>query len=287
MTDGPLDIVADIGAGARPTIIRPGSRTFALRPRELADYRELLFFFVWRDVKVRYKQTALGALWAVLQPFSMMIIFGVFLGHLAHVPSNGLPYPVFAYAALVPWTFFAQSLAGASDSLVSNANVVSKVYFPRLLLPAAAPFSFLLDFVIAFVLLIGMMAYYGIHPTLHILLLPLFVVLALVTALAIGLWLSALNVRYRDIRYAVPFIIQIWLFATPVAYPSTLVPHAWRTLYGLNPMAGVVEGFRWALLGADTSPGGMIAVSVAVVGVLLVGGLIFFQRVESTFADVI
>lgn len=268
-------------------IIRPSRGWVGLNVRELWQHRELLYFFVWRDVKVRYKQTVFGAAWAILQPFLLMVVFSIFLGRLAGVPSDNLPYPIFAYAALVPWMLFAQSIAGASDSLVLSANVVSKVYFPRLLLPVAAASSYLLDFVIALLLLVGMMFFYGVYPTSAVVWLPLLTLLALITALAVGIWLAALNVRYRDVRYAVPFLVQIWLFATPVAYPSSLVSGGWRVLFGLNPMAGVVEGFRWALLGTETQPGALIAVSSAVAIVALLGSLAYFRRVERSFADVI
>ena len=275
-------------AGELPTIvIRPSRRWLDLRFGELWDFRELCYFLIWRDIKVRYKQTFLGGTWAVLQPFLLMVVFAVFLGRLGHLPSNGKPYPIFAYAALVPWTLFASGLTGASESLVSNAALVSKIYFPRLLMPIAAVLSPLVDFAIALSLLFLMMLAYGVAPTAAILWLPLLLVLAIMAAFSVGVWIAALNVRYRDFRYTVPFLIQVWLFATPVAYASTLIPHSWRALYGLNPMAGVVEGFRWALLGTHTAPGPMIAVSAAATLVLLVGGLAYFQRVERTFADVI
>ncbi|MFA5786441.1 MAG: ABC transporter permease [Actinomycetota bacterium] len=268
-------------------LIRPSKGWVRLDVRELWAYRELLFFLVWRDVKVRYKQTVFGAAWAILQPFMLMVVFSIFLGRLAHVPSEGLPYPIFAYSALVPWTLFAQSLSGASDSLVGSSNLITKVYFPRLILPMAAAGSFVIDFVIALGLLVGMMLYYGVHPSAAILWLPALTVLAMLTALSVGIWLGALNVRYRDVRYALPFLVQLWLFASPVAYSSSLVPKAWRGIYALNPMAGVVEGFRWALLGTKTRPGAMIAVSAAATLVIFVGGLAYFRRVERTFADVI
>jgi lipopolysaccharide transport system permease protein len=279
-------------APAEPTVnetlvIQPSRGWARLHLSEVWRFRELLFFLVWRDIKVRYKQTALGASWAILQPFMLMVVFSVFLGHLAKVPSNGVPYPIFSYAALVPWTLFSSSLAGASGSIVRNVNLVSKVYFPRLILPLAAGASFILDFAIALVLVVGMMFYYGVYPSLAVLWLPALTLLALITALAVGIWSSAVNVRYRDVQYAVPFLIQLWLFASPVAYPSTLIPKAWRPIYGLNPIAGVVEGFRWALLGTNTRPGPMIAVSAGAAIVMLVGGMAYFQRLERTFADLI
>jgi len=267
--------------------IEPSSGWVSFRLGELWDYRELLYFLVWRDIKVRYKQTALGATWAVLQPVMTMLVFSVFFGKLAKVPSDGIPYPIFAYAALLPWQLFAFALSESSNSLVGSQNLIQKVYFPRLVIPIAGVLAGLVDFAIAFVLLLGMMAYYGIHPTAAILVLPVFIVFAVAAALSVGLWLSALNVQFRDVRYTIPFLTQFWLFATPVAYPSSLVPEKWRALYGLNPMAGVVEGFRWALLGKSTSPGPLLWVSVAAVILLLVGGLAYFRRMEKTFADIV
>src|SRR5688572_458795 len=255
--------------------------------RELWEYRELLYFLTWRDVKVRYKQTALGAAWAVIQPLFMMLVFSLFFGRLAGVPSDGVPYPVFTFCALLPWQLFAHALSESSNSLVGNQNLITKVYFPRLVVPISAVLGGLVDFAIAFVILLVMMTYYGIVPGWQIVTLPLFILLAVVTALAVGLWLSALNVQYRDVRYTINFLIQFWLFATPVAYPSSLVPEAWRPLYGLNPMAGVVEGFRWALLGKAQPPGALLWVSVAVVILLLIGGLYYFRRMEQEFADVV
>ena len=268
-------------------ILRPSRGFLRLNLRDVWEYRELLYFLVWRDVKVRYKQTALGAAWAILQPVMTMLVFSVFFGRLAKVPSDGIPYPVFAFTALLPWQLFAYALSESSNSLVSNQNLITKVYFPRLVIPIAAVLAGLVDFAIAFVVLLGLMLYYGIVPTAAVALLPLFMLLAVTTALAIGLWLSALNVKFRDVRYTIPFLTQFWMFATPVAYPSSLVPEPWRALYGLNPMAGVVEGFRWALLGKAQGPGPLLAVSVAAVVVLLVGGLMYFRRTESTFADVV
>jgi lipopolysaccharide transport system permease protein len=268
------------------TLIRPSRGWVSLNLRDLWQYRELLYFLTWRDIKVRYKQTILGAAWAVLQPFFTMVVFSVFFGRLAGVPSDGIPYPIFAYCALVPWSFFAGALDRAGNSLVGSANLITKVYFPRLAIPLSAVLAGLLDFGIAFVVLLAMMLYYGIVPTAAVITLPLLLLLAVVTALAMGLWLSALNVQYRDVRYTIPFLTQFWLFATPIAYSSSLVPEQWRALYGLNPMAGVVEGFRWALLGKEP-PGPLMAVSAMVVVVLLVGGLYYFRRMEKTFADVV
>jgi lipopolysaccharide transport system permease protein len=268
-------------------ILEPSTGFLRLKLRDLWEYRELLYFLVWRDVKVRYKQTALGAAWAVLQPVMTMFVFSIFFGRLAKVPSDGIPYPVFAFTALLPWQLFAYALSESGNSLISNQNLITKVYFPRLVIPIAAVLAGLVDFAIAFVVLLGLILYYGIIPSAAVALLPLFLLLAVMTALAVGLWLSALNVKYRDVRYTIPFLMQFWLFATPVAYPASLVPERWRVLYGLNPMAGVVEGFRWALLGKSQAPGPLLWVSVAVVILLLVGGLLYFRKTESTFADVV
>ena len=267
--------------------IRPARGWTGLELRELWQYRELLVFLIWRDIKVRYKQTALGAAWAVLQPIFGMVVFSLFFGRLAKMPSDGIPYPVFAYCALLPWQLFAYALAESSNSVVANERLITKIYFPRLVIPIAAVLAGLVDFAIAFSVLILLILHYGIIPTWTIATLPLFVLLAILTALAAGLWLSALNVQYRDVRYTVGFLTQIWLFLSPVAYPSSLVPERWRPLYGLNPMAGVVEGFRWALVGRTPPPAAMLAVSVAVVLLLLVGGLFYFRRMENSFADVI
>ncbi len=269
------------------TVIEPSRGWVAIQLVELWRYRELLFFLIWRDVKVRYKQTVLGASWAVLQPFFTMVVFSLFFGRLAGMPSDGVPYPLFVFTALVPWTFFAQGLTLSANSLVANQALIRKVYFPRLAIPVAAVASGIVDFLIALVVLGGMLAYYGVAPSVNALWLPLLFALALTAALGMGLWFSALNVLYRDVQYIVPFIVQIWLFSTPIAYPSTLIPPGWRTLYAINPMAGVVEGFRWALLGTDTAPGPMIAVSAIAAILLLVGGLYFFRRMERQFADVV
>jgi lipopolysaccharide transport system permease protein len=257
--------------------------------RTLSDiwaYRELLYFFIWRDIKVRYKQTLLGAGWAIIQPLMTMVVFTIFFGHLAKVPSDGLPYPVFSLMALVPWTYFASALAGCSTSLSGYQHIISKVYFPRLIIPIGAVVAPLVDFAIGFAILIGFMAWYRIVPGPSIVWLPALILLALATAAGVGVWLAALNVRYRDVRYVVPFVVQLWMFATPVAYPASLVPERWRAVYGLNPMAGVIEGFRWALAGGP-APGAITLVSATVVVVLIAGGAIYFRRVEGTFADVI
>lgn len=274
----------------------PTGPTFVIEPtegwrlprfREVWAYRELLYFLVWRDVKVRYKQTLLGASWAILQPFLTMVVFSVFFGHLASIPSDDFPYPIFAYTALLPWHLFANSLTESGNSLVTNKELVTKVYFPRLVIPISSVFAGLVDFALAFVVLLAMMYYYGISPTVAVVTLPAFILLACLTALAVGLWLAALNVQYRDVRYTIPFLTQFWLFITPIAYPVSLVPEQWRLLYGLNPMLGVVEGFRWALLGKADALGPSALVSVAMMVVLLIGGLFYFSRVEKTFADVV
>jgi lipopolysaccharide transport system permease protein len=271
----------------RAITVQQSTGWVSVQPRELWDYRELFFFLTWRDIKVRYKQTALGAAWAVLQPFLTMVVFSLFFGGLAGISSGSVPYPVFAFAGLVPWTFFATAVALAANSLVEQERILAKVYFPRLIVPTAAVLAGLVDFAIAFVVLLGMMLVYGIVPSAAILTLPLFVAFAVLTALAVSLWLSALNVLYRDVRYAIPFMVQMWLFVSPVAYPSSLVPEPWDAVYGINPMVGVIEGFRWALLGQSEPSGPMLAVSALMVAVLLVGGLLYFRRMERSFADVV
>ena len=268
--------------------IRPSKGWVSLRLKELWEYRELLYFLTWRNVKVRYKQTLLGAVWAIIQPFFTMVVFSIFFGRLAGVSSDGVPYPIFSYAAMVPWTFFSQGLTQASNSLVGGAQLITKVYFPRLAMPISTVLSGVIDFVLAFVVLLGMMFYYRIVPTVNTLYLPLFLLLAAVTSLGTGLWLSAMNVQFRDVHYIVPFLAQFWMFVTPIAYPSSLIEQPLlRTLYGLNPMTGVIEGFRWALLGTDTQPGSIIIASSAVAVLLLVSGAFYFRRMEKTFADVV
>jgi lipopolysaccharide transport system permease protein len=269
------------------TVVKPSKGLVSLKLGELWEYRELLYFLTWRDIKVRYKQTVLGAAWAIIQPFFTMVVFSLFFGKLANIPSDGIPYPIFAYAALVPWTFFANGLNNSSNSLVGNANLIKKVYFPRLVVPISSVISGSLDFVLAFVVLLGMMLFYGIVPTLNILWLPLLILLAFVTALGVGLWLSALNVQFRDVGYVVPFLTQFWLFSTPIAYPSSLLSEPWRTFYSINPMVGVVEGFRWALLGTITAPGPMLIVSTCAALLVLATGAFYFRRMERTFADVV
>jgi len=254
------------------------------RAAEVWTYRELLFFLIWRDIKVRYKQTALGAGWAILQPVLTMVVFTIFFGRLAGMPSDHIPYPVFSMAALVPWTYFAAALASGSASVVANQHVISKVYFPRLLIPLASVLGPLVDFGIAFLVLIALMLWYRIGPGVAILWLPALVTLSILTAAAGSVWLSALNVQYRDVRYVVPFVIQLWMFASPVIYPASRVPDRWRALYFLNPMAGVIEGFRWALVGGS-SPGWMTVISAGVVLATLLVGAAYFRRLEGTFAD--
>lgn len=260
----------------------------ALNLADLWRYRELVYFMTWRDIIVRYKQTLLGAGWAILRPFLTMVVFSIFFGELAKVPSEGVPYPIFTYTALLPWELFATALSVASRSLVQNSHMITKVYFPRLILPLAAILAGVVDFLIAFIILIGMMAYYGIVPTSAVWTLPLFLLLTLITSLGVGLWLSALNVLYRDVGYVTPFLTQFWLFITPIAYGASLVPERWRFLYALNPMVGVVNGFRWALLGIQTAaPDSQLVTSVIVSLVLLVSGLFYFRRMERLFADMV
>ena len=268
-------------------VIGPPAGLFRIGVGALWEYRELLYFLVWRDLKLRYKQTVIGLGWVVLQPLATMVIFSVVFGRLARVPSEGLPYPVFVYTALLPWNYFATALNRCVLSVVGEAHLISKIYFPRLLLPLAAPISGLVDFAVAFVLLLGLIAWYHLTLSAAILTVPLFLLVALLTALAVGLWLSALNVRYRDVGYTIPLLIQIWLFASPVVYPLSLVPAPYRLLYSLNPMVGVVEGFRWALLGTAPPALGVLAASGGAVTLLLLGGLIFFRRLEDQFADVV
>jgi lipopolysaccharide transport system permease protein len=272
---------------ARLTIIKPSSGWSALNLRDLWLYRELILFMTWRDLKVRYKQTLLGASWAILQPFLTMVVFSIFFGNLANVPSDGVPYPIFSYTALIPWTLFSKALQDASRSLVASSHMITKIYFPRMILPLASVLAGVVDFFIAFIVLIGMMIIYGIVPTSNIWTLPLFLLLALVTAIGVGFWLSALNVLYRDINYVLPFLTQFWMFLTPIAYPSSMVPQQYQALYALNPMAGVVEGFRWALLGTGQAPGVMTLVSTLVSLALLISGMFYFKRMERLFADMV
>jgi len=266
--------------------IRPSRGWVPIDFRALWAYRELLYFLTWREIKVRYKQTILGFGWAVIQPFMMMVVFTLFFGNLAKIPSEGIPYPLFNYAALLPWTLFAEGVTRSSISLAGQSSLLQKVYFPRLVLPVSGILSPFVDFCIAFTILIAMMFYFGYPPTVKALWLPVYILLTMATSLGVGLWLSAINVKYRDVRYAVPFLIQLWLFASPVVYGSSLLPERFRSLYGLNPMAGIIEGFRWALLGT-TQPTSLMLVSVAIVILLLVGGAYYFRRNEKTFPDVV
>ena len=268
------------------TVVQPRRPFWHLELGHLWEYHELLFFMVWRDVKVRYKQTALGVAWTILQPLLATLIFTIFFGRLAKMPSDGIPYPVFAFVALVPWQYFANALTQSSNSLVASQNLIKKVYFPRLIIPIGSVLAGLVDFFFAFIVLIGMMFYYGIRPSGSIFLFPVFLLLAVATALAAGFWLSALNVQFRDVKHTIPFLVQFWFFASPIIYPSSIVPAKWRVWYGLNPMAGVVEGFRYAILGKG-HPGTMIWVSAAAVAVLLLGGVLYFRKMESTFADIV
>ena len=270
------------------TVIEPSRGWVPIRLGELWDYREVLYYLVWRDIKVRYRQTAIGAAWAIVQPLMTMVVFSVFLGKLAKVPSDGTPYPIFAFAGLVPWAFFANGLTQSAGSLVASGHLITKVYFPRLLVPMARVLAGLPDIGLSFLVLLGLVGWYGqLHLTRSLLWLPGLAALALLTAFGIGLWLSALNVQYRDVQHAVPFLVQIWLFATPIAYPSSLLPEPWRTVYGINPMVGVVEGFRWSLFATGRPPGLPLVISCAAALVLVVSGAFFFRRVERTFADVV
>ncbi len=281
-------VAASVGPVESPMVrIEARRRWLALDLGELWAYRELLYFFIWRDIKVRYKQTVIGAAWAILQPVLTMLVFSLFFGKLAKIPSQGLPYPIFYYSALLPWMYFASAMQGATAIVVDNQRVITKIYFPRVVLPIASVLSGLLDFAISFGVFLIMMAYYRMLPTAAVIWLPAFLLLAVLTALGVGLWLSALNALYRDVRYVVPFLVQFWLFASPVAYPSSLVPAKWRWLYGLNPMAGVIEGFRWALTGHGQPPGPMLAASSGAVILLVLSGLLYYHAVEGTMADVV
>ncbi|HEY2952229.1 MAG TPA: ABC transporter permease [Verrucomicrobiae bacterium] len=279
-------LVAPARPGPHFLRIQASQGWVSLKLGELWEARELLYFLTWRDIKVRYKQTALGAAWAIIQPVMTMIVFSMFFGKHVTVP-NGVPYRIYAFAALVPWFFFAHGLIQSSNSLVGSANLIKKVYFPRLAIPIATILSGVIDFFLSFVVLLAMMACYGIAPSFHALWLPAFLLLAVVTALGVGLWLTALNVQYRDVRYAVPFLSQLWLFATPIAYAHPSLAEPWQTLYGLNPMVGVVEGFRWALLGAPSPSNAMIFASAGAAVFLLVTGAFYFRRMEKSFADII
>ena len=272
----------------RPSIvIEPRRGFFDLDLKSIWEYRDLLYFLVLRDLQVRYKQTAIGVAWVILQPLLTMVVFTLIFGKFAKIPSDGLPYPIFAYSALLPWHLFSSSLSRGGGSVVGNSSLISKIYFPRLILPISGVLSPIVDFAIAFVILIGMMIWFGSVPSWGVLTLPLFILLAMLTALAVGLWLSALNVRYRDVGHAIPFLIQLWMFASPVVYPVNMIPEKWRLFYSLNPMAGVIEGFRWALLGKASPDFSVIAISALMVLTLLALGLLYFRNTERTFADVV
>jgi homopolymeric O-antigen transport system permease protein len=281
--------VSPVGQQYDVPVVRITARRgwLALDLPELWAYRELVYFFVWRDIKVRYKQTVIGAAWAILQPVLTMIVFSLFFGKLAKIPSGGLPYPIFYYCALLPWMYFSTAMQGATSIVVDNQRVITKIYFPRVVLPIASVLPGLLDFAISFGVFLIMMVYYRIVPTASVIWLPVFLLLAVLTALGVGLWLSALNALYRDVRYVVPFLVQFWMFASPVAYSSSLVPAKWRWLYGLNPMAGVIEGFRWALTGHGQPPDILLAASSAAVVLLVFTGLVYYHAVEGTIADVV
>ena len=268
-------------------VIQPRKGLFHLDLSSIWAYRELLYFLAWRDIKVRYKQTVIGAVWAILQPLMTMVIFTVIFGKLAQIPSDGLPYPLFAYAALLPWEYFSQAMSRSGVSVVNDASLVQKIYFPRLIIPLAAVVTPLVDFVLSFLILLGMMFWFRVVPTWSMMILPFLLLMALLTALSAGLWLSALNVKYRDVRYTIPFLTQFWIYASPIAYPVSLIPEKWRLLYSLNPLVGVVEGFRWALLGMESPDFRLMAVSATVVLVILLGGLVYFKKTEQTFADII
>ena len=275
------------GSNSSVIIIKPSHGWSALNLRDLWTYRELILFLTWRDLKVRYKQTLFGASWAILQPFLIMVVFSIFFGNLAEIPSDGVPYPIFSFTALLPWTLFSKALQDASKSLVASSHMITKIYFPRMILPLSAVLAGLVDFFIAFAVLIGMMFYFGIMLTANVWMLPFFLLLALITAIGVGLWLSALNVLYRDIGYVIPFLTQFWMFITPIAYPSSMVPEKWQAIYAINPMAGVVDGFRWALMGTGQPPGLMTMVSSLGAVALLISGMFYFRRMERLFADMV
>ena len=284
MTTGTLDQKRK----SNVVLIKPSKGWVGLRLSDLWAYRELIYFLTWRDIKVRYKQSVLGILWAILKPFMAMVVFTIFFGNFAKIPSDGIPYPIFSYTATLPWELFATALSVASRSMVANSNMISKIYFPRMIVPLASVMSSVVDFFIGFIILIGMMIYYGFTPTLATLWLPLLILLALITALGVGFWTSALMVRYRDMGYIMPFISNLWMYLTPVVYSSTMIPEKWRLIYFLNPMTGVVEGFRYALLGTARSGSvGMILLSAVIAIIILITGMFYFRRMEKQFADMI
>jgi len=274
------------GANKNVILIKPIAGWVSINISELWAYRELLYLLVWREIKVRYKQTFLGVAWVIIQPFLMMLLFTIFFGKFIKIPHQGIPYPLFTYAALLPWGLFSESIIRSANSTIENANLIKKVYFPRLVIPISAVLSPLVDFIFAFLVFLGLLFYFGFPFTARIFLLPIFLLFALITALAVGLWLSAINVQYRDVRYIIPFLVQSWFFASPVVYSTASLPNSWQLIYGLNPMVGVIEGFRWVLLGTEP-PGALMIVSLAVVLVILISGAFYFRRMEKIFADVI
>jgi lipopolysaccharide transport system permease protein len=267
--------------------ITPPARWWVLPVAELWEYRELLYFFVWRDVKIRYKQTVIGVAWAVLQPFLMMLVYSLIFGRLAHLPTDGLPFYVFYYSGLLPWMYFAAAMQSSTTTIVENQRLITKVYFPRLQLPFSSVLSGLVDFAVSFLMFIAILVYYRIYPTGAVIWFPAFLLLGIITAMGVGLWLAALNAIYRDVRYVLPFLVQAWMIASPVAYPASIVPEKWRWLYGLNPMAGVIEGFRWSLTGYGAFPARLVLTSSIVALLFLFSGIAYFQKVESTIADVV
>jgi len=271
----------------RRSVISPSRGWLSLNLKEVWEYRELLGILAWRDITVRYKQSIVGIGWAIIQPLMTMIIFTIIFGKFAKLPSDGLPYPIFAYCALLPWTYFARSLGDSSDSLVGSSHLITKVYFPRLILPISKVFSGLIDFAIAFAILVGMMAWYRIAPTKGVLALPLFIGIAMLAALGVGTWFTALNVRYRDVKFVIPFLVQIWMYASPVAYSTSLIPEKWQWIYGLNPMVGVIEGFRWAMLGKAAPSITLLLIPSLIIFAILISGLYYFKKMEKTFADII
>lgn len=271
----------------RRSVISPSKRWLSLNLKEVWEYRELLGILAWRDVSVRYKQSIVGIGWAIIQPLMTMLIFTIIFGKFAKLPSDGLPYPIFSYCALLPWNYFARSLGDSSDSLVGSSHLITKVYFPRLILPISKVFAGLIDFAIAFVILLGMMAWYRIAPTKGLLALPLFIGIAMLAALGVGTWFTALNVRYRDVKFVVPFLVQFWMYASPVAYSSSIIPEKWQWIYGLNPMVGVIEGFRWAMLGKAAPSITLLLLPSIIIFAILFGGLYYFKMMEKTFADII
>lgn len=271
---------------APPQIIISPSRSYFIDFKELFEYKELFFILIWRDIKVRYKQTIIGFAWAIAQPIMSMVVFTLFFGKLANIPSEGVPYPLFSFAALLPWQFFGKALSDGSTSLTTSGGILSKVYFPRIVLPGASVLSGLVDLAVGFIVFLALMLYFDVMPTWRMIFVPAFVFLAVLTAMSVSVWLSALDVLYRDVRYILPFLLQFWMFCTPVIYPASLLPEKWRVVYALNPMVGVIEGFRWSTLGTAHSPDlTMLAVSAGVMVALLAGGLVFFRRMEASIAD--